>query len=76
MDASKTIGEIRPFQGLNGPPSPVMPGLPNLVEQYKDLRINQVRSHDAMGPSEIDSKFVIDSGELAGSFLIERSAPE
>ncbi|MGA8199556.1 MAG: hypothetical protein WB814_05805, partial [Candidatus Sulfotelmatobacter sp.] len=65
VDAGKVIGEIRSFQGLNGPPSPVMAGLPNLVEQYKELRINQVRTHDAMGPSEIDSKFVIDNGELA-----------
>ena len=27
--------------------------------------MNQVRTHDAMGPSEIDSKFVLDNGELA-----------
>lgn len=65
VDAGKAIGEIRSFQGLNGPPNPVMAGLPNLVEQYKELRINQVRTHDAMGPSEIDSKYVIDNGELA-----------
>ena len=32
-------------------------GLPTLVQQYKDLRINQVRTHDSMGPSEIDSQF-------------------
>jgi xylan 1,4-beta-xylosidase len=64
VDGGKVIGEIRSFQGLNGPPSPVMAGLPNLAEQYKDLRINQVRTHDAMGPSEIDSKFVLDNGEL------------
>jgi len=65
LDAGKVIGEIRSFQGLNGPPSPVMAGLPNLVQQYKDLRINQVRTHDAMGPTEIDSKFVLGNGELA-----------
>jgi xylan 1,4-beta-xylosidase len=65
VDGGRVIGEIRSFQGLNGPPSPVMAGLPNLVEQYKDLRINQVRTHDAMGPSEIDSKFVLENGELA-----------
>ncbi len=65
LDAGKVIGEIRSFQGLNGPPSPVMAGLPTLVQQYRDLRINQVRTHDAMGPSEIDSKFVLGNGELA-----------
>jgi hypothetical protein len=59
------IGEIRSFQGLNGLPTPVMAGLPTLLQQYKDLRVNQVRTHDAMGPSEIDSKFVLGNGELA-----------
>src|SRR5271169_4665656 len=57
VDASKVIGEIRSFQGVNGPPSPLMAGLPNLVQQYKDLRVDQVRTHDFMGPTEIDSKF-------------------
>jgi xylan 1,4-beta-xylosidase len=65
VDAGKVMGEIRSFQGLNGPPSPVMTGLPTLIKQYKDLRVNQVRTHDAMGPSEIDSKFVLGNGELA-----------
>ena len=64
VDVGKVIGEIRSFQGLNGLPSPVMAGLPSLVQQYKDLRVDQVRTHDAMGPSEIDSKFVLGNGEL------------
>lgn len=33
VDAGKVTGEIRSFQGLNGPPSPEMAGLPNLVRQ-------------------------------------------
>ena len=57
VDASKMIGEIHSFQGVNGPPSPLMAGFPNLVEQYRDLRINLVRTHDFMGPTEVDSKF-------------------
>jgi hypothetical protein len=65
VDAGKVIGEIRSFQGLNGPPSPLMTGLPNLAQPYKDLRISQVRTHDLMGPSEIDSKFEQSNGELA-----------
>ncbi len=64
VDAGKVIGEIRSFQGLNGPPSPVMAGLPSLIEQYKDLRVDQVRTHDFMGPTEIDSKFDLDNGLL------------
>lgn len=57
VDAGKVSGEIRSFQGLNGPPSPVMMGLPSLVPQYRGLRVNQVRTHDFMGPGEIDSHF-------------------
>jgi hypothetical protein len=68
MDAGKVIGEIRSFQGLNGPPSPLMAGLPNLVPQYRDLRITQVRTHDFMGPTEIDSKF--DQGTSFLTWLI------
>ncbi len=60
VDAGKVIGEIRSFQGVNGQPTPVMAGLPNLVRQYKELRINLVRTHDFMGPTEIDSKFEYD----------------
>ena len=64
VDAGKVIGEIRSFQGLNGPPTPVMAGLPTLIRQYKQLRIDQVRTHDFMGPTEIDSKFVLGNGAL------------
>ncbi len=55
VDAGKITGQIRSFQGVNGQPTPVMAGLPNLVEQYKDLRIGVVRTHDFIGPTEIDS---------------------
>jgi xylan 1,4-beta-xylosidase len=72
IDAGKVVGEIRSFQGLNGLPSPVMAGLPSLIEQYRDLHVDQVRTHDAMGPTEIDSKFDIRNGELR--WLIPDSA--
>lgn len=65
VDARKTIGEIRSFQGLNGPPTPVMAGLPNLVEQYKSLRVSQVRTHDFMGATDIDAHFTQDNALLA-----------
>ncbi|MGA2390015.1 MAG: hypothetical protein ABSF97_13690 [Candidatus Sulfotelmatobacter sp.] len=42
-----------------------MAGLPTLVQQYKDLRINQVRTHDSMGPTDIDAHFDIGNGDLA-----------
>jgi hypothetical protein len=72
VDASKVTGEIRSFQGVNGPPSPLMDGLPNLVQQYKELRVDQVRTHDFMGPTEIDSKFDLANGLL--TWLIPDSA--
>jgi hypothetical protein len=72
VDASKVIGEIHSFQGLNGPPTSVMVGLPDLVERYKELRVGQVRTHDFMGPTEIDSKFDQDNSFLA--WLIPDSA--
>lgn len=66
VDAGKNIGEIRSFQGLNGAPLPVMPGLPaSLIQQYRELRVNQVRTHDLMGPTEIDSRYEYHSPELA-----------
>jgi xylan 1,4-beta-xylosidase len=64
VDAGKSIGEIRSFQGLNGIPSPVMAGLPDLIQQYKNLRVNQVRTHDVMGPTDIDAHFTQDDALL------------
>ena len=60
VDASKVTGRIRSFQGVNGPPTPVTEGLPDLVGQYRDLRIDMVRTHDFMGPTEIDSQYLND----------------
>jgi xylan 1,4-beta-xylosidase len=64
IDAAKVTGEIKSFQGLNGPPSPVMAGLPTLITQFKNLRIDQVRTHDFMGPTEIDSKYELSNSNL------------
>jgi len=49
-----------------------MAGLPNLVRQYKELRVNQVRTHDFMGPTEIDSQFT--QGNALLTWLIPNSA--
>ena len=72
VDAGTVTGRIRSFQGVNGQPTPVMQGLPNLVEQYKDLHIDIVRTHDFMGPTEIDSQFLNDDPMLA--WLVPDSA--
>jgi hypothetical protein len=64
IDATKVTGEIKSFRGLNGPPSPIMAGLPSLVTQYKALRVDQVRTHDFMGATEIDSKYELSHSNL------------
>ena len=65
VDAGKVVGQLRSFQGLNGPPTPVMKGLPNLVGQYRALRINMVRTHDFMGPADVDAKYDFKNSDLA-----------
>jgi hypothetical protein len=57
VDAGTVTGTIRSFQGVNGPPYPVKAGLPNLVKQYRDLRVSSVRTHDSYGPTEIDAVY-------------------
>jgi hypothetical protein len=57
VDAAKVTGHIRSFQAVNGPPTPVMTGLPDLVRGYEDLHIDMVRTHDFMGPTEIDAQY-------------------
>jgi len=64
VDAGKVTGHIRSFQGVNGPPTPVMERLPSLVDQYQELHIDIVRTHDFMGPTEIDSQFANDDPML------------
>src|ERR1700684_2878174 len=57
VDARAEIGTIHSFQGVNGAPYPVREGLPNLVRQYHDLRIDSVRTHDSYGPMELDAVY-------------------
>ena len=65
VDAAAVTGPIRPLEGVNGGPAPVMEGLPNLVKQYHDVGVNLVRTHDYMGPTELDSIFDFDNQTLA-----------
>src|SRR3984893_1825292 len=57
VHAVKVAGTIRSFQGLNGPPSPIMEELPDLNQQYKDLHIDLIRTHDIMGPTDITARY-------------------
>jgi xylan 1,4-beta-xylosidase len=61
VDASKVKGTIRSFQGVNGVPTPIMQGLPNLVQQYKALGIDVIRTHDTMGPTDISARFSLNN---------------
>lgn len=61
VDASHVIGVIRNLQGVNGQPTPVLKGLPNLVREYKELQTSLVRTHDMMGPTDIDATFKLDN---------------
>ena len=53
VDAASVTGTIRSFQGVNGPPYPIRAGLPDLVKQYRDIRVASVRTHDSYGPTEV-----------------------
>ncbi len=61
VDAGNVVGTIRSFQGLNGPPFPIMEGLPNLVQQYKALHIDMIRTHDIMGPTDVAARYSEDT---------------
>lgn len=57
VDASKVIGTIRSFQGVNCGPYPLMNRLTRVSRQYEDLGIDIVRTHDFFGPTDIDAKW-------------------
>ena len=65
VNASKVRGTIRSFQGVNGVPTPIMEGLPNVVQQYKELRIDVIRTHDTMGPTDVSAHFSLENPLLA-----------
>jgi len=65
VDVAKVSGAIRPLEGVNGGPAPVMDGLPNLEKQYHEFLFDMVRTHDYMGPTELDSIFDFDNQTLA-----------
>ena len=55
VDASKVAGTIRSLQGVNLGPLHTQPGLPDLTAQYRDLRVDIIRTHDFFGPTDVDS---------------------
>lgn len=57
VDAAKVIGTIRSLQGVNGGPAPLRPPLADASRQYRELRIDLVRTHDLFGPTDIDARW-------------------
>jgi len=58
IDAAKVVGQIRSFQGVNGGPAPLVAGkIAEVSQQYKDVRIDFVRTHDFFGPTDIDAQW-------------------
>lgn len=55
VDASRVTGTIRSLQGVNLGPLHTQPALPDLTTQYRDLRVDTIRTHDFLGPTDIDS---------------------
>ena len=53
--AGKVTGTIRSLQQVNLGPAHSRPGVPDITEQYRDLRIDSVRTHDFYGPTDIDA---------------------
>src|ERR1700685_4516950 len=65
VDAGKSTGQIKILTGVNGGRAPMREGRRNLVQQYRETNINMVRTHDYMGPTDIDARFDPDDPTLA-----------
>jgi hypothetical protein len=65
VNASKVTGTIRSFQGVNGVPTPIMTGLPNLEKQYKKVHMDMIRTHDTMGQTDVSARFSMGNVLLA-----------
>ncbi len=57
VDAGGVIGTIRSLQGVNGGPLGIMPSSPDVSKQYRDLRVDLVRTHDFFGPADVDARW-------------------
>src|SRR5271163_1036133 len=67
VDSSITVGNLRPFSGVNGAPAaefagPAASGAQSaapadIAEFYRAARIDLIRTHDAFGPGDIDARF-------------------
>jgi hypothetical protein len=66
VDAGKVIGKIRSFQGVNCGPAPLVAGkAADVTRQYKDLRVDLVRTHDFFGPTDVDARWPADPDPIS-----------
>ena len=59
LDCSNISGVIRPFGHINDGPTPVKddPGYSDLTEQYREIGITSIRTHDLFGPTDMTTIF-------------------
>jgi len=57
IDFSRTIGKIRSLQGINAGPLPQKPLEVSLHEQYRQIGVDYVRTHDVPGVFDINVVF-------------------
>jgi xylan 1,4-beta-xylosidase len=59
LDCSNISGSIRPFGDINDGPTPIKnePKYANLTDQYRDIGITSIRTHDLFGPTDMTTIF-------------------
>jgi xylan 1,4-beta-xylosidase len=67
VDATITVGALRPFSGVHGapaaefagdgPPGAQAPAKVDISADYRAARIDLIRTHDEFGPGDIDARF-------------------
>jgi xylan 1,4-beta-xylosidase len=67
VDATITVGTLRPFSGIHGapaaefagsgPPGAQPPARVDVSADYRAARIDLIRTHDEFGPGDIDARF-------------------
>jgi xylan 1,4-beta-xylosidase len=66
VDATITVGALRPFSGIHGAPAAEFtgrglrdaePAMVDISADYRAARIDLIRTHDEFGPGDIDAQF-------------------
>jgi xylan 1,4-beta-xylosidase len=66
VDATVTVGALRPFSGIHGAPAAefsgrgppnAQPAMVDISADYRAARIDLIRTHDEFGPGDVDAQF-------------------